>query len=259
MYSGRCFSRNFRMPARDVLGPGVDVRPQHDGRHLQLVQRHAASRRSAASPSPYSVVTGCWLTSRNGLSSVMCAPTPSRSSQSADSRCPLPRAISATRSMRGHPTTCTVAGSSPIRMMRSAACWFAGKCRCASLVTACRMLSSMVPLISPPIVCATRNVHVRRRDRRRHRLEPVADADDDVGLQHARTSSAARAGRGRSTSPSCAGVSPSTIIVTLASGVEAVAPRSRRPPSRTDRAAPRRRRRAAASGPDGAAPHASPT
>ena len=42
----------------------------------------------------------------------------------------------ATRSMRGQPPTCTVSGGSPIRTMRSAAAWLAGKCRCASLVTA---------------------------------------------------------------------------------------------------------------------------
>ena len=34
---------------------------------------------------PYSVVTGCWLTSRNGWSVAMCPPTPSRSSHSASS------------------------------------------------------------------------------------------------------------------------------------------------------------------------------
>ena len=31
-----------------------------------------------------------------------------------------------------------------------------------------------------------RDVHVGRGDRRRHRLEAIADADDDVGLEHAR-------------------------------------------------------------------------
>ena len=42
-----------------------------------------------------------------------------------------------------------------MRTIRSPAFLFAGKCRCESFVTAWRMLSSMVPLISPPIVCAS--------------------------------------------------------------------------------------------------------
>ena len=40
------------------------------------------------------------------------------------------------------------------------------------------------------------DVHVRRRDRGRDRLEAVGDGDDDVRLQQLEDASAARAGRG---------------------------------------------------------------
>ena len=57
--------------------------------------------------------------------------------------------------MRGQPTLSTVSGRSPSLTIRSAASAHAGKWMCANLVTAWRMLSSIVPETSPPIVCAS--------------------------------------------------------------------------------------------------------
>ena len=51
-------------------------------------------------------------------------------------------------------TMATVFGSSPRRMIRSFASSQAGKWTFANLVTACRMFSSTLPEISPPIVWA---------------------------------------------------------------------------------------------------------
>ena len=68
---------------------------------------------------------------------------------------PFCASTSATRSMRGQPTTCTVSGSSPSLTSRSAASVHAGKCTCANFVTACRIDSSMFPDTSPPIVWAS--------------------------------------------------------------------------------------------------------
>ena len=127
-------------------------------------------------------------------------------------------AISATRSMRGHPTACTVSGCSPIRTMRSAAPGWPGKCTCASLVTAWRMLGRGAGDL-PAHRGRNRNVHVGGSDGRRHRLEAIADADDTSGFR-----SSKMVGNSRRPSPVdlaiVAGVSPSTIIVTRASGAK---------------------------------------
>ena len=82
-----------------------------------------------------------------------------------------------------------------MRTMRSAACWFAGKCMCDELRD--RVADALVDGAADFAAhrVRDRDVHVGRRDRRRHRLEPIADADHDVGLEHDRRWSAARADR----------------------------------------------------------------
>ncbi len=54
--------------------------------------------------------------------------------------------------MRGQPTLNTVSSGSPSLTIRSAASEHAGKWMWANFVTAWRMLSSIVPDTSPPIV-----------------------------------------------------------------------------------------------------------
>src|SRR3989338_1213319 len=51
-------------------------------------------------------------------------------------------------------TLWTCFGSSPILMILSLESSLVGKCRCASLVMACLTLSSIVPVTSPPSMCA---------------------------------------------------------------------------------------------------------
>ena len=65
------------------------------------------------------------------------------------------RSRSRRRSMDGQPVRKTERGSSPMRMMFAALRSVAGKWRCASLVTACRTLSSIDPVTSPPCVWAS--------------------------------------------------------------------------------------------------------
>ena len=132
---------------------------------------------------PYSVVTGCWLTSRNGSSVAMWPPTPSRSSQSRVERRAAVADHLRTRSIRGQPTTWTA-----VRILAEpddpvGRVLVRRKMHVRELGD--RVADALVDRAGhlPAHRVRERDVHVGARHGRGHRLEAIADGHDDVRLQ----------------------------------------------------------------------------
>ena len=91
------------------------------------------------------------MTSRKGCATSIHAPLPVLlTTQGFERRGPDSRAIS----LDGQPTPRIASGASPMRTRYSAERRVLGKWKCASLLMACRALSSMDPETSPPCTWA---------------------------------------------------------------------------------------------------------